>query len=451
MKQTSVWMAAVTLLLAGPAAAGEDGPTMLQDLVRERTGVALRWTPGGREESAAADTIRALLQGELTADRAVRVALLNHRGLRASFEEIGISLADYRQALLPRNPVLDGETRSGAGARRPGELGVMQDLNSILLALLRRQAAGAAMRRASLRAADAALEVVREARVAFYHVQAAEQLRRFLERTAAAAQAAADLARRQHQAGNIADVDLESHQALYEQARVELLRGETEALAARERLNRAMGVWGEQAGWEVVGDLPEVPADTATLAGLESVAIARRLDLAAAEAEVQGLAKAVPLARYSRFPALRAGVHLEREPEGTRTTGPAVELAFPLFDRGQHAVARARAQLRQAQDRHAALAVEIRSEVRASGYRMAAARELVGYYRDIVLPRRERIVEQTQREYNFMLAGVYQLLEAKQGEIRAEHEYLEAQRDYWIARAELERAVGGPLAATSPN
>ena len=91
-----------------------------------------------------------------------------------------------------------------------------------------------------------------------------------------------------------------------------------EARSARERLNRAMGAWGEQTTWEVLDGLPEIPADTASLVGLESVAVARRFDLAAAEAEVRSIAKTMSLARFSQFPELRAGIHFEREPEGTR-------------------------------------------------------------------------------------------------------------------------------------
>jgi cobalt-zinc-cadmium efflux system outer membrane protein len=49
-----------------------------------------------------------------------------------------------------------------------------------------------------------------------------------------------------------------------------------------------------------------------------------------------------------------------------------------------------------------------------------------------------------------MLTGVYQLLAAKQAEINAYREYIETVRDYWIARAELERAVGGRLGAPPP-
>jgi cobalt-zinc-cadmium efflux system outer membrane protein len=108
-------------------------------------------------------------------------------------------------------------------------------------------------------------------------------------------------------------------------------------------------------------------------------------------------------------------------------------------------VARTKAQLRQAADRHAALAASIGSEVRMQRAKLVAARQLVEYYRDIVLPRRNRIVAQTQLEFNAMLVGLYQLLQSKQAQVEAERNYIEAQRDYWVARAELERALGGPL------
>ena len=46
-----------------------------------------------------------------------------------------------------------------------------------------------------------------------------------------------------------------------------------------------------------------------------------------------------------------------------------------------------------------------------------------------------------------MLLGVYQLIQAKQAEFDAYREYIEALRDYWIARSDLERAVGGRVGA----
>ena len=51
----------------------------------------------------------------------------------------------------------------------------------------------------------------------------------------------------------------------------------------------------------------------------------------------------------------------------------------------------------------------------------------------------------SQQHYDAMLLGVYQLLMAKQSEVNAYREYIEAVRDYWMARADLERATGGRL------
>jgi cobalt-zinc-cadmium efflux system outer membrane protein len=62
-----------------------------------------------------------------------------------------------------------------------------------------------------------------------------------------------------------------------------------------------------------------------------------------------------------------------------------------------------------------------------------------------VLPLRHRIVEQTQLEYNAMQVGVFPLLQAKQAEIDAGREYVEALQQYWLQHVELERAAGGRL------
>lgn len=104
---------------------------------------------------------------------------------------------------------------------------------------------------------------------------------------------------------------------------------------------------------------------------------------------------------------------------------------------------------RQSEARFRALAVKVRSEVRRARNHMLSARARVEYYRKVLLPLRGTIVEQTQLEYNAMLVGVFQLLQAKQAEIEAGRGYIEALRDYWIARAELEHAVGGRLQDSS--
>ena len=83
--------------------------------------------------------------------------------------------------------------------------------------------------------------------------------------------------------------------------------------------------------------------------------------------------------------------------------------------------------------------------MRAARAQAAANRELALSVRDTVLPQRQEVLRLTLQQYNSMLKGAYDLLGAKAAEAAAERSYVEAWRDYWIARADLERAVGGKL------
>ena len=65
------------------------------------------------------------------------------------------------------------------------------------------------------------------------------------------------------------------------------------------------------------------------------------------------------------------------------------------------------------------------------------------YYRDVLIPRRQRIVALTQIEHNAMVAGFFQLIQARQNEASAGRDYIDAQHDYWIARTNLDRALNG--------
>jgi cobalt-zinc-cadmium efflux system outer membrane protein len=91
------------------------------------------------------------------------------------------------------------------------------------------------------------------------------------------------------------------------------------------------------------------------------------------------------------------------------------------------------------------VAIDARSEVRLAALRLDTGRQMVSHYREVVVPLRKTVTEQALLHYNGMFISAFQLLAAKQGEVDARRGYLEALRDYWIARAELARALGGSL------
>ena len=203
-------------------------------------------------------------------------------------------------------------------------------------------------------------------------------------------------------------------------------------------------MFGEDALWETAGRLPEIPDKEVDLAHLESYAIDKRLDLAAALKGRDALASSLALVNdFWWLGGLEVGVEAERDTDGQWITGPEIEVELPLFDQRQAAIARNGALLRKGEQEVRAIAIMIRSEVRALRDRLLTTRRLARHYRDVMIPLRERIVALTLKRYNFMLIGAFELLEAKEHETDVYQEYIETVRDYWMHRTELERAVGG--------
>ncbi len=446
-KASTGGVVALSLALAGCVSLPKDaGLSDVQDAVRERSGLTVKRI-GQDGDAEAAERLRVLLGGDVSENEAVEIALLNNRRFQALLEELGIGRADLWQAGLPRNPVLGGEIRFPGSPSAPFEVFLLQNVIDLIRLPQRRRQAAAEFEHTKLRVADEVLDLVSRVRRAYFTAQAASQAVALRRTVTELAQATVELAIRQHAAGNISDLQLEQEQALLEQAKLEQALGEEDELAERERLTSLMGLWGEHLNWRIGPTLPELPEREADLQGLESRAAVNRLDLALARGEVEVLARALPHSRLAALD-LEVGVHREREPDGKTTTGPALDISLPVFDRGGPARSRAEASLRQAQARLTALAVEIRSEVRAGRQRLLAARNRALYFETVVLPRRARIVAFTQQEYNFMLIGPFQLFAARQDEIDAQRQRIESLRDYWISRADLERTLGGRLTTT---
>ena len=436
-------------LLATACAAPQASLDRVQATVAERTGKRVHWNRGGMEDAQIEQGVQTLLRRELTAERAVQVALLSNRELQARFEEIGIAQADVIQAGLISNPNFAGSfrfpDRSPSGTNI--EYSIAQNFLDLLVLPLRKRIAAAQLAQTESHVADEVLKLAAEVKIAFYTAQARQQLLDRLRVISETSETAVEFTKRLHDAGNTSDLELANQQGSYEQSRLEVAQTELQVRRDRERLNRLMGVWGTNTNWTMGEHLPELPGSEGSLQNLESRAIAQRLDLQAARMRVDLIGQSLALRTKTRYaPAgIRIGVDTEREPDGQRVTGPILDLELPIFNQGQGEIAKLTAQYRQAQRELEALTVNVRSEVREARDQLIAARDLTSYIGKRLLPTQQKALNLTLEQYNFMLKGAYDLLLAKQNEVAAERSYIEAWRDYWIARAELERAVGGTL------
>lgn len=425
----------------------------VSQLVSERVGKEIIWTGSDGKAALPPEAISTRLQDGLSEDEAVQLTLLNNSELQALYARLGIAQADLVQASLLHNPVADAATRFPLGGGLVNlNFGVAMDFIDLLYTPLRKRVAAARFAETKLRVAAEVLDFAWRTQTAFYRHQANEQMLEMRRQVAAVTAASFTLAQRMREAGNVRELDVVSERALAEEANIDLRLAEIAVRESREALNTLMGLWGEEAqAWTIASvRLSEPPRESLEAERLESRAIERSLDLAAAAQLITAAAENVGLDRTSAlFPELIGGGESKRE--GSEwTPGPTLTLPLPFFDRGQARIARAQAELRQARDLHRALAVRIRAVARRARDRLAGYRDRALHYQEVVLPIRDRIVQETQLQYNAMQIGPMDLLRAKEQQIDAGVRYIDALREYWLAQADLSLLLAGRLPPTEP-
>ena len=416
----------------------------VQATVSQRMNQRVQWNRGTADDEAASRAVRNMLREPLTADRAVQIALLNNRRLQACYEELGIAQGSLVQAGLLRNPIFSATARYPDGDGSPNlDLGITQDFLSIFFLPLRRQVAANEFEAAKLRVTGEVFNLAAEVRTAFYRLQAEEQTIALLQQVVTATGAEFDASRRLYDAGNITEQALASSQALLEEARLALARAEANRTFAHEQMNVLLGLWGADTQWKVDARLPDISQQEINFADVEKRAVAANLGLAATRNQLIGATQRFGLG-YAWPDPFDIGIEFERD-EGEWSRGPSLEFAIPLFDFGQARRASGRSVLRQLEHAYTAQAIEVRSKARTATQALATARASALHVRDVIVPLRTRIVEQTQLQYNAMQVGIFQLLQAKREQIAAGRRYIESLRDYWIARGELEQLLSGHM------
>ncbi|MGQ0586526.1 MAG: TolC family protein [Gammaproteobacteria bacterium] len=388
----------------------------------------------------------------LTARDAVRLALVNTSGLKADYAQLGFAAAEVYDAGRLSNPSLSASVLfpNASGESTQVGLGLVQSFTDLLLLPARSRFAKGEFERAKLLVGTAALNLAADTELAYTRLAAAWQVLTMREAVAKAAQASADLAQRFFDAGNINRLELSLEQAAASQAQLDVLEARAAVTLARNTLNRLMGLAATEDAWKISDQLSVPVAEEDSLETLFKLADGSRLDLSAARKNVTLLADALGVTRRFRYlGAIDVGVETERETDGSRLTGPTLSLELPLFNQGKGRVARSEAQLRLAESELRELEVATSNGVRQAAAEVEAARQRAQLYRQSLIPLREAIVARTQEQVNYMLVGQFELLLAKQQEYDAYQGYLEAVRDYWLARVELAREVGAPLPSSA--
>jgi len=453
LRRNAGWLFILLVFLGGcTTVAMNAGFDDVRGTVEERSAIKIFWNNGTELDKEAAEKVGSLLKDKLTVDEAVQVALLNNRELQAVYSDLGVAQADLVQAGLLRNPIFDAAVLFPVshGGKPKLELSAVMNFLDIFYLPLRKRVAAAAFEEAKSRVTGSVLDLAARVRAAFYLHQVNEQMLELRQTIVQALNASFDVTRRLHEAGNITDLDLARERALLEAGKLALRSAEVAARQGREELNILLGLWGKQTEWQTDGRLPDIPQQPMQTENIERIALDRSVDLLNARQRLVFAGEQLGFNRWTALvPEMQVGTGGEREEDGSWKVGPVLEFPIPLFDQGQARTGRAAAELRRAQQEYYALAIRIRSTARAVRDRMEGFRDRALYYRDILLPLHERIVNESQLQYNAMQLGPIQLLRAREQQIETAAAYVEALRDYWLARGDLGQLLSGRLPSSN--
>ena len=331
-----------------------------------------------------------LLGEPLTAESAAEVALLQNPAVERALETLDMPGFDRLLLAHTVNPAFNG-------GRPPSTMETRIErplsVNAMTWVSVPALAANDSTdeRAPRLQAADEIVARLFAARRAWVVAVAARQSLRYLEDVAEAAEAGRDIMGGMRRVGNASELELLRAQTLYADA----IAGQTSALAAadveRERLVQTLGLWGAAAERVQLPErLPDLPPAAIGPEGLEDRAVAQRFDVRAGRLE--GLAG-------------EAGVNA-------------------------------------------------RADLRTAWLTYRAAYDLAQHARDAVVPLAHRVSAEQLKRYNGMLIDVFDLITDAAVRINAVNSALAAQRSFWLAEVELQRAMSGvgiPAGAAQPG
>ncbi len=420
-------------------------PPQINQLLAARGAPQLGW----EQNSSGADQalMTQWLSEPMTAERAVRVAMLRSPRLQEEYARLGLARADIMEAVQIANPRFTiGNLNALGGPGSQLTLGLAMPLVDLLVLPARVRLARSDFERAKLAIAASVLGVGFNVESAWYDYVGSQQVADMRAAVASGMTTSAELARRFYAAGNISELQLKREEAGASQARIDAARALVAARLARLDLNTTIGLSGADAEWQTSDRLPLPVAAEDDPILLEAMANQGNLALLAKAREVDILRSAAGITRNLRLLGdTQIGFEREREIDGSKIQGPTASIEIPIFNQGGARVARAEARYLQARAQLLALQLQTDNAVRLGAERVRVLSEIVRTHRDALIPARETVVERSQQEQNFMLIGVFELIQAKTQEYDAYQGYLEAIRDYWLARLDLMRVVGARL------
>lgn len=382
-----------------------------------------------------------LPEGVLTLAAATQRAVLADPRLQAALAQVRVALADAEQARLLPNPILNLQIGWFAGSPWINAL-AEEDLVAALLTSRRATAADHRLRAATAAAVRAALDLVLELQASYVDVQASDALIPLLQQRLDLAERVVQLTRERAAAGDVAESDVTTLEAVRIDVQLELDLAQREQRQRRLRLARLLGEPNGIGLWPLE-PLHPVPDVDSTEPEQVQLALERRPEVLELRWELAALGDEAAIAGWTVLEGGGLGPMMQKQ-QGDVAYGPTLTVPLPLFDTG--AVRERRAEMMRAAARHELLAVQRRivEEVRVARATLRATRDYEERLVRELLPRLRERRSSAEAAYNSGQTDVTPLLLAEDDLRNAEVKAVLYRQQAATALLELRRAVAGP-------
>ena len=447
----TVFLLFTTQISAQPAkktkAAGDRDA--IEALLSARGAPSLGWDRNGETESN--DRLKEWMAQPMTLDVAVRAAMLRSARLQQIYGDLGVARADVLDAVQIANPRIQ-LSRLGLEGGPGGQFisAIAEPVVDLLTFSIKARLARKESERARDEVAAAVFGVSLDVQAAWFQYVGAQQVGDMRAVVAEGAQTSADLAQRFYDAGNITELQLNREKAVASQARIDAARAAVAKRMARLDLITVIGLTAGEGEWNTATSLPLPLAKEDDPTALQALSEVNNLSLLAARKSEEIATIIARTTRKFRLLGVTAlGFDREREVDRSVIQGPTLDIELPIFNQGKARVTRAEGRLLQARGRLSQIALSLSNSIAIGSERVRVLSGVVDTYRAALVPEREIVVKQSQLEQNFALIGEFEVLQARVQQVEAYQGYLQAIRDYWLARVDLSRLVGSRLPTDS--
>ena len=433
-----------SLLSALLAVASCSAPEPLS--IREIEALDRRFEPRAPEKGAVPSAKDRLAKDSLTLEDVLAIADAMNPELAAARKEIDVATAAVWEAKLGPNPSLlleveDYHPQDGA------TIGQMERSAGLSVPIVIGGRIGAATRLAEKERERAAVdylwrrrEILSGVKKAFLGLLASRRTVDLVRETRDLARAAHDVTETRFRAQAVPEMESLKSAVALAKADSDLRLAEKDAALALKTLHAAMGntdlVMERFEG--VLADRYSVPSLDA-LRGqvlslhplLESAARARE----AADLELN-------LARAERLPDVALDVTVGRDPQDRGIIEGGLTIPLPLFNRNQARIARAEARIDQAARRSEVARNDVLLRLAEAHRNLTSAQDRATVYRDVVLPKAARALDQANEGYRLGKFGQLDVLDAQRTLAEARAAQAAAVNELNSAAVELEKLTG---------